>query len=137
MNVFFAIVIDILIMLVYYKCSNRIVLAVLRKFGLKLNRSVLQYRAVIFFWLSHLMRRDTASRVHTKIALQFLWMGRVGTRPPRKCLLVTIIMIYLVAFDSQYGHATPCPYDCNTNISSISAGDGILDVPFHKLQRNL
>ena len=51
-------------------------------------------------------------------------MGRVGTRPLRKGLFVTIVMIYSVAFDSQHGHGTPCPYGCNTNVSPLAVGDG-------------
>ena len=42
-----------------------------------------------------------------------------------------------VTFDNHYGHGTPCPYDCNTNVSYIAVGDGIPDVPKRHLNINL
>ena len=52
-------------------------------------------------------------------------MVRVGTRPLRKCLFVTIVMIYSVAFDSQHGHGEPCPYDCKGSVRCCPTGSHI------------
>ena len=64
-------------------------------------------------------------------------MGRLGSRPLRRGLLSSITTVNLVQFDCHCGHGTPCPYDCNTNVSYTAVGDGIPDVPKRNLYINL
>ena len=58
-----------------------------------------------------------------------LYNGTSGKPSPTEMFISFITMVLLVKFDCHSGHGTPCPYDCNTYVSCIAVGDGILDVP--------
>ena len=69
-----------------------------------------------------------------------IYRQRFGTcRNPSPTEMCVFLYNYglIVKFDCYCGHGTPCPYDCNTNVTYIAVWDGIPDVPKRHLYINL